>query len=132
MNLEVIRPQIETEDFLLSITKKCETRFEKTHRSAEETLDFVLTKPREAFFFNPPISIEGSWMIALTSLEVCNSIFNITEQNNTFETYTDIYIKFLFMELKNAIEEIFNIEKITSEHLQDEKIGPILLNSIKK
>ena len=31
MNLNMIRPEIETEDLLLSITRKCETFFEQTH-----------------------------------------------------------------------------------------------------
>ena len=43
----MIRPNNQTEDLLLSITKNCET-----------------------FHFNPPISIEGSWMIGLTDGEV--------------------------------------------------------------
>ena len=84
MNLNMIRPQNETEDLLLSITKKCETLIEQTHRKTE-TLDFNMTKPRETFHFNQPIPIEGSWMIGLTDLEVYNSIFNITEENIKFE-----------------------------------------------
>ena len=66
----MIRPKNQTEDLLLSITKNCETLIEQTHRKAEETLDFKMTKPREAFQFSPPIHIQGDWMIGLTSLEV--------------------------------------------------------------
>ena len=87
MNLNVIRPKNETEDLLLSKTKNCETLFEKTHRKAEETLEYKMTKPRESFHFKPPIEIKGDWMIGLTDLEVYNSIFNITEENNKFELY---------------------------------------------
>ena len=32
----------------------------QTHRTAEETLEYKMTKPRETFHFNPAISIEGS------------------------------------------------------------------------
>ena len=78
MNLNMIRPKNETEYLLLSITKNCETLIKQTHGKAEETLEFKLTKPRETFHFNPPISIEGSWMVGLTSLEVYNSMFVIT------------------------------------------------------
>ena len=70
MNLNMIRPKNETENLLLSITKNCETLIEQTHRKAEETLDFKMTKPKETFHFNPPIQIQGSWMIGLTDLEV--------------------------------------------------------------
>ena len=73
MNLNMIRPKNETEDLLIPITKNCEALIEQTHRKAEETLEFKMIKPRETFRFNPPISIEGSWMIGLTDLEVCNS-----------------------------------------------------------
>ena len=81
----MIRPENETEDLLLSITKNCETLIEQTHRKAEETLEFKMNKSRESFHFRPPIQAKGDWMIGLTDLEVCNSIFNITEENNKFE-----------------------------------------------
>ena len=83
----MIRPKNETENLLLSITKNCETLIEQTHRKEEETLEFELIKPKETFHFNPPIQINGNWMIGLTDLEVYNSIFNITEENNKFELY---------------------------------------------
>ena len=47
----------------------------------KKTLDFKNTKSRETFHFNLPISIEGSWMIGLTKVEVNNSFFNKTEEN---------------------------------------------------
>ena len=81
----MIKPENETEDLLLSVTKNSETLIDQTHRKAEETLEFKLTKSRETFHFNPPIPIEGSWMLGLTSLEVYNSLFNIKEENNKFE-----------------------------------------------
>ena len=51
MVLDVIRPKNETEGFLLSIGKNCETPNKQTYRKAEETLDFKLIKPRESFSF---------------------------------------------------------------------------------
>ena len=83
----MIQPKNETEDFLISITKNCETLIRKTHRKAEETLEIKMNKPSETFHFKPPMSIEGSWMVELTSLEVYNSIFNLTEENKKFEIY---------------------------------------------
>ena len=67
MNLKIIRPKNETVDLVVSITINCETLIKQAHRKAVETLDFELTKPRKTFNFNPPISIEGSWMIRWTS-----------------------------------------------------------------
>ena len=46
MNLNMIRPKNETEDFLFSITKNCETLIKQTHRKPEETSGYKLTKPR--------------------------------------------------------------------------------------
>ena len=83
----MIRPKNQTEDLLLSATKNCETLIQQTHRKAEETLEFKMIKPRELFHFTSPIQIKRDWMIGLTYLEVYNSIFNITEENNKFELY---------------------------------------------
>ena len=70
----MIIPETETEDFLLSTTRNCETLIKQTHTKPRKTMEFRLTKPRETFQFKPPISIDASWMIGLTSLEVYNSI----------------------------------------------------------
>ena len=128
MNLNMIQPKNQTEDLLLSITKNCETLIKQTHRKAEETLEFKMIKPREIFHFKPPIQIQGDWMIGLTDLEVYNSIFNITEENNKFELYRDLTAKFGFLELKDELEEILNIPHITIEHLDDEILGPRIIN----
>ena len=128
MNLNMVRPKNDTEDLLLSITKNCGTLIKQTHGKAEETLEFKMIKPREIFQFKPPIQIQGDWMIGLTNLEVFNSIFNITEKKNKFENYRDISNKFGFLELKDKLEEILNISHITIEHLDDEKLGPRIID----
>ena len=131
MTFKMIRPKNETEDLLLSITKNCETLIQQTQRKAGETLEYKLTKPRETFHFNPPISIQGSWMLGLTSLEIYYSIFNITE-NNKFELYTDTIDEFFFIELRDAFEEILNISDIAPYHQQHEKIGPRIVEVYRK
>ena len=87
MNLDMIRPKNQTEDLLLTITKNCETLIKQTHRKAEETLEFKMNKSRETFHFRPSIQIQGSWMLGLVNLEVYNSRFNITVENNKFKLY---------------------------------------------
>ena len=128
----MIRPKNETEGLLLSITKKCETLIDQTHRKAEETLEFKMNKPRQTFHFKPSFRIQDSWMIGLTSLEVYNSIFIITERNNKFELYRDSSNKFGFLELKDELEEILNIPHISQEHLQDEIIRPRIIDEFLK
>ena len=93
MNLIMIRPENETEDLLLSITKNCETVIEQTHTKPQETLDFKMIKPREI------VQIKGDWMIGLTDLEVYNSNFNITERNKKFELYRDKFNRIGFLKL---------------------------------
>ena len=135
MNLKMIRPKNETEDLLLSIAKNCETLIHQTHTKLEETLKFKLIKPRETFHFNPPILIEGSWMIGLTILEVYNSIFNITEENNKFELYkfTDSKIGGISYEkVWDENEKDLGITDITATDLQDYIIGPINIQEYRK
>ena len=128
----MIKPKNETENLLLSITKNCETLIEQTHRKAEETLEFKMNKSRETFHFKPPIHIKGDWMVGLTDLDVYNSVFNITEENNKFDIYRDSSNKFGFIELKDELEEILNIPHISQEHLQDDEIGPRIIDEYYK
>ena len=132
MNLNMIRPKNETEDLLLSITKNCETLIEQTHRKAEETLEFKMDKSRETFHFSQPIQVQGNWMIGLTNLEVYNSIFNITEENNKFEIYRDVPTKFRFLDLKDELEEILGIPYITQEHLLDDETASRIFDEYHK
>ena len=46
-----------------------------------------MIKPIETFHFKPPLQVKGDWMIGLTNLEVYNSIFNITKENNKLQLY---------------------------------------------
>ena len=115
----MIQPKNETEDLLLSITKNCEKLVEQTHRKAEETLEFKMLKPRETFHFNPPFHTKGDWMIGLIDLEIYNSIFDITEENNKFMIYTDTFDKLSFHKLQDEVAEILNIPTITDDHLDD-------------
>ena len=130
MNLNMIRPKNETEDLLLSITKNCESLTEQTHTKLQEALEFKMIKSRETFHFKPPIQIKGDWMIGLTDLEVYNSIFNITEENNKFELYKFPDKKagsITYEKVRDEIEKGLDIEDITAEDLQDDIIGPIII-----
>ena len=124
MNLNMIRPKTETEDLLVSITKNCETLVQQTHRKPEETLDFKVIKPRESFHFNPPNQTKGEWMLWLIDLEVYNSFFNMTKENNKFELYVDTFDEFSFTELEDEVGEILGISNITDSHLEDETLAP--------
>ena len=135
MNLNMIRPKNETKDLLLSITKNCETLIKQTHTKPQNTLEFKMIKPRETFYFKPPIQIKGDWMIGLTDLAVYNSIFNITEENNKFELHKFPDEKaggVTYENVRDEIEKDLDIEDITAADLQDEIIGPIIIEEYKK
>ena len=135
MNLNMITPKNEIEDSLLLITKNCATLIEQTHRKAEETLEFNMVKSRETFHFKPPIQINGNWMIGLTDLEVYNSIFNITKQNNKFELYNFPDEKsggVSYEKVRDEIERDLDISDITATDLQDDIIGPIIIEEYRE
>ena len=131
----MIRPKNETEDSLLSITKICETLIKQTHRKAEGTLEFEKNKSREIFHFKPPIQVKRIWMIGLVDLEVYNSIFNITEENNKFELYIFPDEKsggISNEKIRDEIERDLDISDITAADLQDDIIGPIIIDECRE
>ena len=127
----MIRPKNETEDSSLSTIKNCETLIEQTHRKAEETSEFELTKLREIFLFTPPIQIIGDWSIGLTNLQVYNSIFNTTEENNKIELYKKFpnakSSRVSFEKIRDEKEKDLKFKDITATDLQDDIIGPIII-----
>ena len=135
MNLNLIHPKNETEDLLLSITENCETLVDQTNRKAEETLEFKMIKPKETFHFNPPIRVKEDWMLGLIDLEVYNSAFNITEENNKFELYQFPDEKrggVSYTKVRDEMEKDLDIEDITAADLQDDIIAPIIIEEYKK
>ena len=82
-----------------------------------------MIKPKETFHFKTPIQTKGDWMLGLIDLEVYNSIFNITKENNKFELYTDTFDEFSFMELVDEVGENLGIPNITDAHLEDDELG---------
>ena len=73
-------------ELLLLIKKHTDTLIEQTRTKPQETLEFKMTKQMQTFSFNPPIKLleEGKWLLAVSSFECTNSVFNITNDNNSF------------------------------------------------
>ena len=59
---------------------------QQTKTKPQETLEFKMNKQTQTFSFNPPINLfeEGKWLLAVSSFECTNSVFNITNENNSF------------------------------------------------
>ena len=73
-------------ELLLLIKKHTDTLIERTKTKPQETLELKMNKQRQTFSFNPPLNLveEGEWLLGLSSLECTNSVFNITNENNSF------------------------------------------------
>ena len=73
-------------ELLLLIKKHTDTLIEQTKTKPQETLEFKMNKQKQTFSFNPPINLieEGKWLMAVSLFDCTNSVFNITNENNSF------------------------------------------------
>ena len=74
-------------------------------------------------------------MIGLTDLEVYNSFFNLTEENNKFELYNFPEEKaggISYTKVRDEIEKDLDVSDITASDLQDDIIGPIVIEEYKE
>ena len=129
----MIKTRNQTEDFLILITKNCETFIEHTHRKAEQTLEFKIFEPRETFQFIPPVQVKENWMLGLVDWETYNSIFNIKKQNKKIEFYKfhDERVGGVSYEkVRDEIEKDLDFSNFTDIDLQDEIISPLLVKNI--
>ena len=85
MDLSTFVTYDKKESLLLSIAKSSQEIVENTHSKPQETLEFKMTKQKEPFSFDVPLILEEKWMMGVTSLEVYNTVYNITEKNNKLQ-----------------------------------------------
>ena len=73
-------------ELLLLIKKHTDTLIQQTRTKPQETLEFKMNKQMQTFSFNPPINLfeEGKWLLGMSSFECTNSVFKITDDNNSF------------------------------------------------
>ena len=73
-------------ELLLLIKKHTDTLIEQTKTKPQETLEFKMIQSKQNFSFNLPLNLveESKWLLAVSSLECTNSVFNITNENNSF------------------------------------------------
>ena len=73
-------------ELLLLIKKHTDTLIENTKTKPQETLEFRMNKQMQTFSFNPPINLveEGKWLMAVSLFNCTISVFNITNENNSF------------------------------------------------
>ena len=76
-------------ELLLLIKKHTDTLIEQTKTKPQETLE-LMNKQMQSFSFNPPINLveEGKWLMAVSLFDCTNSVYNITNENNSFSIIT--------------------------------------------
>ena len=80
-------------ELLHLIKNYTDTLIENTKTRLQEISELKTNKQMQTFSFNPPIKLveEGKWLLAVTSFEATNSVFNITDENNSFSGSTPSY-----------------------------------------
>ena len=109
-------------EILLLIKKHTDTLIHQTKTSPQETLKFKMKKQMQTFSFNPPINLfeEGKWLLGVTSLECTNSVFNITNENNSFSTIIPSHYKTEFAE--KTIDDLNKLLELRSLELHVEEV----------
>ena len=109
-------------ELLLLIKKHTDTLIEQTKTKPQETLEFKMNKQMQTFSFNPPINLieEGKWLLAVSSLECTNSVFNITDENNSFSIIIPGHYETEFAE--KILDDLNNLLELRSFELHVEEV----------
>ena len=120
---------------LLLVKKRTDTLTEQLKTKPPETLEFKMDKQMQTFSFSPPIKLvkEGNWLLAVSSFECTNSVFNITDDNNSFSISTPGHWNSEDSEeLINELNESLEIRSQNGIELHVEQVrknGLILINN---
>ena len=85
MDLSTFVTYDKKEFLLLGIAKSNQEIVENTHSKPQETLEFKMNKQKKSFSFDVPLELPEKWMMGVTSLEVYNTVNNITNSNIKLE-----------------------------------------------
>ena len=109
-------------ELLLLIKKHTDTLIEQTKTKPQETLEFKMNKQMQTFSFSPPINLveEGKWLLAVSSFECTNSVFNITNENNSFSIFIPGHYQNKSDE--KTIDELNKLSELTSLELHVEEV----------
>ena len=117
------------ESLLLNIAKSNLDIVENTLSKSQETLEFKMNKQKESFSFDIPLDLPEQWMMGVTSLEVYNTVYNITEKNNKFK----ILLKDEPLKSLNVDTQlVMNVEYLYKAFDNIEKINNFIVDSYSK
>ena len=109
-------------ELLLLIKKHTDTLIKNTKTKPQETLEFKMDKQMQTFSFNPPINLveEGKWLLGVSSAECTNSVFNITNENNSFSIIIPGHYETEFTE--QIIDDLNKLLELKSLELHVEEV----------
>ena len=102
-------------ELLLLIKKHTDTLIQQTKTKAQETLEFKMNKQKQTFSFNPPLNLleKGKWLLGVTLFDCTNSVFNITNENNSFSIIIPGHYKTEFAEkVINDLNELYELKSL--------------------
>ena len=104
------------------IKRHTDTLIEQTKTKPQETLEFKMNKQMQTFSFNPPINLakEGKWLLAVTSSGCTNSVFNITDENNSFSIIIPAHLETEFAD--KIIDELNRLLELRSLELHVDEV----------
>ena len=118
-------------ELLLLIKKHTDTLIEQTKTKPQGTLEFKMNKQKQTFSINAPINLveEDKWLLAVSSFECTNSVFNITDDNNSFSIIIPAHWETKFAD--KIIDEVNRLLELRSLELHVNEVrkrGHIIKN----
>ena len=109
-------------ELLLLIKKHTDTLIQQTKTKPQETLEFKMDKQMQTFSFNPSINLleEDRWILAVSSFECTNSVFNITHENISFSIIIPGHYQTEFAE--KTIDDLNKLLELKSLELHVEEV----------
>ena len=102
---------------------------QQTKTKPQETLEFKMNKQRQTFSFNPTINLveEDKWLLAVSSFECTNSVFNITDDNNSFSIIIPGHWETEFVEkIINEVNRLLELRSLELHVNEVRKRGHII------
>ena len=93
---------------MLSIAKSLDI-VGNTLSKPQEILEVKMSNQKESVSFDTPLELPGNWMMGETSLEVYNTVYNITKTNNKLKMF---YPEQMLIKYKAAIEFVSKIKTL--------------------
>ena len=83
---------------------------------------FKMNKQMQTFSFNPPINLveEGKWLMAVSLFDCTNSVFNITNENNSFSIKIPGHYETKFAE--KTIDDLNKLLELKSLEIHVEEV----------